>query len=225
MILDPLFHLFGISVALSADGLTLAVGSIFEDDAAQDVVCDSTNPTSTTCTNSGAVYMFKKTPETGAVKSNVWLQQVKLKASNAGLGDRFSDSVALSADGRILAVGAGSEGGAQRGVLYRSELDPTTQPLGDAENAYTAAGAVYLYRQLNSIWLQQPHVYVKASNTEANDVFGSSVALSADGQTLAVGAIAEDGGGLVDDCGAIGETPLPNPETNCLSSSGAVYLY
>ena len=34
--------------------------------------------------------------------------------------------------------------------------------------------------------------YAKASNTDANDQFGSSVSLSSDGNTLAVGAIGED---------------------------------
>lgn len=34
-------------------------------------------------------------------------------------------------------------------------------------------------------WSQQ--AYVKASNTEANDLFGMSLSLSADGNTLAVG--------------------------------------
>jgi trimeric autotransporter adhesin len=35
--------------------------------------------------------------------------------------------------------------------------------------------------------------YVKASNTEATDYFSASVALSADGNTLVVGADGEDG--------------------------------
>ena len=38
-------------------------------------------------------------------------------------------------------------------------------------------------------WSQQ--AYVKASNTGADDYFGSSVALSANGSTLAVGAVGE----------------------------------
>jgi len=58
--------------------------------------------------------------------------------------------------------------------------------------------------------------YVKASNTEANDNFGYSVALSSDGNTLAVGAQQEDSSA----------TGINGNETdNSAASSGAVYLY
>lgn len=57
--------------------------------------------------------------------------------------------------------------------------------------------------------------YIKAPNTEANDLFGS-VAISADGNTIAVGAPGEDSGlpGVNRDYG-----------DNSLSGSGAVYIY
>ncbi len=44
-------------------------------------------------------------------------------------------------------------------------------------------------------WVQQG--YVKASNTGSNDQFGTSVTLSADGNTLAVGAYCEDSNATV----------------------------
>ncbi|MFO0701829.1 MAG: FG-GAP repeat protein [Nitrospira sp.] len=49
------------------------------------------------------------------------------------------------------------------------------------------AGAVYVFTRTSGVWSQQ--AYVKASNTEANDVFGKTVALNSD--TLAVGALQE----------------------------------
>jgi hypothetical protein len=52
------------------------------------------------------------------------------------------------------------------------------------------AGAVYVFTRSGTTWSQR--AYVKASNTEANDEFGNSVALSSDGSTLAVGAPVED---------------------------------
>jgi hypothetical protein len=45
---------------------------------------------------------------------------------------------------------------------------------------------VYVFTRSASTWTQQ--AYVKASNPDANDFFGISVALSDDGNTLAVGA-------------------------------------
>jgi hypothetical protein len=53
---------------------------------------------------------------------------------------------------------------------------PTTPP--------PASGAVYVFTRTGTTWSQQ--AYLKASNTEASDQFGESVAL--DGDTLAVGA-------------------------------------
>ncbi len=47
-----------------------------------------------------------------------------------------------------------------------------------------------MFTRTGTTWRQQ--AYVKASNTGAGDSFGLSVALSADGSTLAVGARLED---------------------------------
>ncbi len=60
-----------------------------------------------------------------------------------------------------------------------------------ADNSAFGAGAAYVFtRDSGGVWTQQ--AYVKASNTDAFDDFGQSVALSDDGNTLAVGAIDED---------------------------------
>lgn len=63
-------------------------------------------------------------------------------------------------------------------------------------------------------WSQQ--AYVKASNTGANDRFGWSVAMSGDGNTLAVGTYLEDSNVM-----GIGG----NQADNGAPDSGAVYLY
>jgi drug/metabolite transporter (DMT)-like permease len=55
---------------------------------------------------------------------------------------------------------------------------------GFADNSN--AGAAWVFTRSGGTWSQQ--AYVKASNTGANDGFGYSVALSADGSMLAVAA-------------------------------------
>ena len=76
-------------------------------------------------------------------------------------------------------------------------------------------------------------VYVKASNTEQGDSFGTAVALSQDGNTLAVSAPFENSAatGFNDnennqkqDCVYDPQTDTTNGE-NCATDSGAVYVY
>jgi hypothetical protein len=60
-------------------------------------------------------------------------------------------------------------------------------PNEDGPNdAEPEAGAVYVYTRSAGTWSHQ--VYLKGSNTEQFDEFGSSVALSRDGRMMAVGA-------------------------------------
>ena len=161
---------FGGSVTLSADGHTLAVGATGEDSATTGVDGDQDNDTANAA---GAVYVFARVDET-------WTQQAYIKASNAEQEDWFGDSVTLSADGNILAVGATGEDSATTGVD------------GDQDdNTASASGAVYVFARVDGTWTQQ--AYIKASNAETVDDFGFNVALSADGNTLAVGAHGEIG--------------------------------
>lgn len=106
-----------------------------------------------------------------------------VKASNTGRTDFFGSSVALSSEGSTLAVGAVDEKSAATGINGNQFND-----------FFTFAGAVYVLTRSATTWSQQ--AYVKASNTRPESFFGSSVALSVDGLTLAVGADHEDGGAL-----------------------------
>ncbi|HWO18043.1 MAG TPA: DUF4215 domain-containing protein [Kofleriaceae bacterium] len=159
---------FGCSVALSADGSTMAVGAIYEASAATGIDGD---PTNNSAGSAGAVYVFTRSGTT-------WSQQAYLKASNTDAGDQFGESVALSADGSTLTVGAWSEASAVTGIGGNQ-----------ADNSAVDAGAVYVFTHSGAKWSQQ--AYLKASNTGAGDRFGSSIALSGDGSTLAVGAVHE----------------------------------
>lgn len=185
---------FGSSVALSADGNTLAVGAVGEDSNALGIDGDQTNGDAL---GSGAVYVYVY------VREGLWQQQAYIKASNTGAGDDFGASVALSANGNTLAVGAVGEDSAATGIN------------GDEDdNSAEYAGAVYMFSRDNNVWAQ--HVYVKASNNEEEDGFGSAVTLSADGNTLAVAAYGEDSA----------VTGINGGENdNSAKNAGAVYVF
>lgn len=160
--------IFGTSIAMSEDGATLVVGASQEDSAANTIDGDQT---SNAAGDAGAVYVF--------VRSGMaWTQQAYLKAGNAGGNDRFGQAVAISADGSTIAVGAPNEDGSAVGID------------GANNNNAGSAGAVYVFVRNGATWSQQ--AYVKPSNTDTDDQFGTAVALAIDGNTLAVGAPNED---------------------------------
>lgn len=160
---------FGQAVAVSDDGNTVAVGAWAEDSD------PAISETDDNLADSGAVYIFTRVADD-------WQGPVLLKASNAGSDDHFGFSVALSSNGNTLAVGARNEAS---GVA----TDPTN-------NLATGAGAVYIFvRDANGDWTEE--AYIKASNVEADDNFGWMVALSNDGNVLAVGAPGEDGEAVI----------------------------
>ena len=53
-----------------------------------------------------------------------------------------------------------------------------------------ASGAAYIFSKSGSTWSQD--AYLKASNTERSDKFGTAVSVSGDGLTVLVGATGED---------------------------------
>ncbi|MEQ6342148.1 MAG: Ig-like domain-containing protein [Gammaproteobacteria bacterium] len=188
---------FETAVALSSDGNTLAVGAPFEDSNATGI---NGNQADNSATDAGAVYVYTRS-------AGVWPQQAYVKASNTNAGDDFGRAVALSGDGNTLAVGAPFEDSNATGINGNQ-----------ADNSVSEAGAVYVYTRSAGIWSQQ--AYVKASDTNAytvlGDMFGFAVALSGDGNTLAVGAHREDSNAT----GING-----NHLDNSASDAGAVYVY
>ena len=156
---------FGYAVALSADGNTLGVGSPGESSTAVGVngpQNDLADPTS------GCAYVFTRL-------GSSWSQQAFIKASNTASEAEFGYALAMSADGNTIAFSAVTESSSATGVNGN-------QTNSDAPSA----GAVYLFSRTAGTWAQQD--YFKASNTLANQFFGSGLAISADGSTLAVGA-------------------------------------
>lgn len=132
---------FGYVVALSADGNTMAVGGYSDN------------------TDAGAVWIYTRSGTTWTV------QGTKLTGTGATGAANFGRAVALSADGNTLAVG------------------------GSADNSNV--GAVWAFTRTGTTWTQQGTKLVGTGETGAG-VLGISVALSADGNTLAVGGSADN---------------------------------
>lgn len=194
---------FGWSIALSADGTTLAVGAPAEDSKAIGPNGDQVNNDSS---NSGAVYVFIK-------ENGVWLQQAYLKASNTEqpnlnsnrflINDRFGYKVALSDDGNTLAVSALLEDSPSYGVNCNQNNYEVTNPgssLSDPSDDLIGAvsynvGAVYVFSRAEAVWTQDAYVKPLYSllqlDVEEGLRFGESLALSGDGKTLAVGATSD----------------------------------
>ena len=186
---------FGVAIAISADGDTV-VGTALDEDGMTTGVNSTPRPDMEINLSTGAVYVF--TSDAGG-----WSEQAYIKASNTGANDTFGARLALSADGGTLAVGAQLEDSAGRGVDAVQDDDSAQE-----------AGAVYLFTREGSSWTQS--AYVKGSNTEAFDEFGSSLALNGDGTLMAVGARGEDSGAT-----GIGA----DQDDNSTFESGAVYLF
>jgi hypothetical protein len=176
---------FGTSVALSANGTTLAVGAFHENSGNHSEADNNAD-------DAGAVYVF-------TYDGAIWVKQAYVKADHPDQDDQFGASVALSADGSTLAVGAPTEDGNARTIN------------GDqTNNDAPAAGAAYVFRRSGGAWTQE--AYIKPSNLDDYDAFGTSVSLSADGATLAVGAPGESGNGT-------------GPGDNSQMSAGAAYVF
>ena len=183
---------FGTFVSLSSDGNTLAVGANGEDSSSTTIDANSSD---NTLSASGAVYVFRY--------SSGWTQQSYIKPTTLSSNDAFGSAVRLSSSGNILAVTSTGEDSDATGIG------------GDGTNDNASgSGAVYLFKYSDSAWSQ--NAYIKASNTEASDAFGSSISLDSDGSRLAVGSRGEDSQA----------TNINGDQTdNTYSSAGAVYLY
>ncbi|MDD2769076.1 MAG: hypothetical protein PHT19_10090 [Methylococcus sp.] len=151
--------LFGSSAALSADGGTALVGAMWATAAGQQY--------------GGAAYVYKRS-------GPAWEIEQKLTAQNTdGLSDtallaQFGSSAKLSADGNTALVGA---------------FGAKSTPLNQA----SSVNAAYIYTRTGGTWKIQQKL--TAQNTDGtSDVqqyaaFGSSAALSADGNVALLGAV------------------------------------
>ncbi|MEZ5247135.1 MAG: fibronectin type III domain-containing protein [Acidimicrobiales bacterium] len=213
---DTVSDTSGWSVALSDDGTRLAVGSPGNDDSAP---------------NAGRVSVFTWT-------GSAWTRMGFVDGEAPG--DFSGRSVALSADGSRLAVGAAKndDAGADAGhVRVYSWSGAAWMPLGadiDGQSANDQSGAsvalsadgsrlavgatgagpgqVRIFLWTGSTWLQSG---ANVIGEAADDRSGTSVAMAADGVAFAVGAPRNDGAGdnagHVRVHGSLTPTPVPGP--------------
>ncbi len=103
-----------------------------------------------------------------------WTQQAKLVASDGAAGDCFGLSVSISGDGAYAVIGA----------CY------------DDVGANSDQGSAYIFVRSGASWTQQAKLV--ASDGAADDYFGRSVSISADGAYAVIGAYADDVGANTD---------------------------
>lgn len=176
----------GSSIALSADGNTLAIGA--QGDNA----------------NNGACWIFCRT------STNVWLQQTKLSPTDSIQG-QFGTSVALSADGNIL-VSGGPTDNSNRGAVWIYTRTTSTSPwienvkiVGTADIlngggvAISADGATILTTYADGAGTRANHIFYKSSidttwiqqagfvGSVQGAASRNSGAISSDGNIVAIG--------------------------------------
>ncbi len=127
------------------------------------------------------------------------VQQAYLKASNTDWGDMFGTAVAISGDTAV--VGA-----------WREQSNATGVNGDQSDNSLDFAGAAYVFVRSGKTWSQE--AYLKASNTDAADEFGSSVSVS--GNTIVVGAPGE---------ASLATGIDGNQSDNSAQHSGAAYVF
>jgi IPT/TIG domain/FG-GAP repeat len=184
---------FGASVAISANGNTAVVG----------------DPTASS--QAGAVWVFRRE---GSGEAATWTRTGALVGGNSLGEGRFGKSVAISADGSLVLVGAPSalggrgaawlfadEGGTWTRLeeLTDVEQDPSAHfgrsvaLSGDGATALVGGpgdagvGAAWTFARNGLQWSQQAPKLIEAG-ASAGEHFGKSVALSSDGSTALIGA-------------------------------------
>jgi Flp pilus assembly pilin Flp len=194
----------GQSVSLSSDGSVVAIGALYNDGTASDAghvrvyknisgtwtqvgadidgeaAIDQSGSVSLSSDGStvaiGANSNDGNGTSAGHVRvykniSGTWTQLgADIDGETAGDAMGGLGSVSLNSDGSILAIGVSTTEG----------------------NTGTNAGGVYVYQYISGTWTQiRSTIYGEA----ANDGSGSSVSLSSDGSTVAIGATGNDGNG------------------------------
>lgn len=179
--------MFGASVDI--DGDTIVIGAPWESSASPGV---NGYQLDNSLSQAGAAYVFVRNGDS-------WSQQAYLKASNPDEYDLFGGAVAVHGD--TIVVGAVGESSSSSGVDGDQSDDSTS-----------ASGAAYVFTRQLGVWHQD--AYLKASNPDSQDWFGSSVGVF--GSDVAVGAFGEASGAQ-----GVGGNQL----NNTASRSGAVYIY
>lgn len=189
---DYQFDYFGASIALSADGTIVAIGSRHH---------DGNGP------NSGQVRILKNI-------GGSWTQ-IGLDIYGLQPGDGLARSLALSSDGSVLAVGANAhstEGGPTGySIIYKNVSDNWTQvgqiiqgiaPYSLSGNSISISsngaivaigepgynnqtGQVRVFENISEVWVQIGSAII---GQESSNYSGQAISLSSDGSIVAIGA-------------------------------------
>ena len=145
---------FGMNLALSGDGQTLAVGAALDQ---MSTLADAT-----------ITQFYPTTSESSA----------------RGCYEYYPESSSSSLDLPNSSVSSTS---------ISSSSNSSSSSSAQAYRGGTRSGAVYTYIKVDDEWIEEAHI--KAANASPNDLFGSALQLSFDGNTLAVGAPNEGAAG------------------------------
>ena len=117
--------------------------------------------------NAGAVWFYARA-------AGQWTPVTKLSGTDSSLGRLLGASATLSGDGSVAF--AGGPGGLITAIARPDSI-----------------GATWMFTRSNGVWSQQGYEIVGTNPVGADALQGASVALSADGGTLAVGGPADNG--------------------------------
>jgi hypothetical protein len=193
---------FGSTVAVAASSpteSTVVVGAFQESSCAAGVDSDGSDEN---CFAAGAAYVFSCNM-TGCA------QLAYLKANNTDQGDEFGYSVAVASAGpseSTVVVGARHEDSCSTGIDGNYSNDGCPY-----------AGAAYVFTCTAAGCTQ--FAYLKSSNTDGIDAFGSSIAIASQSSTestVVVGAIGES---------SCGTTINADGRNNNCPYSGAAYMF
>jgi hypothetical protein len=193
----------GFSVALSSDGLTVAVGS------------PKANPVTT---SEGVARIYR-------LQSGAWTQ-LGADIAGTGLSGQLGYSVAISSSGNRVAIGApgastkgavsvfdytaGTNSWGQVGSTLVAEASfddfgtsvalsddgvwlAASAPKNDVDGAAANAGHARVFELVSTTWTQRG---ADIDGEVAGDLSGQSLALSANGQRLVIGSHRNDSGGV-----------------------------
>ena len=176
---------FGHAVAISGNGNYLAVGAPREDggcaaideDQCTDLAASFADNSSV---DSGAVFIYEKI-------SSQWFLINYIKPEVIIAGAEFGAALSFNFSGNTLAIGAPNNNIGDSGIFNDDELP-------DMSTTVDGSGAVYvIVRTGTAVWDLQAVIKSPAIAFAEGDKFGSTVALSDEGNTLAIAAPYETG--------------------------------
>lgn len=129
-----------------------------------------------------------------------WAVEATVRPVVGEVSDDFGAAFALSGTGERLVVGAPLEDSSGKAV----NASPN-------DNLATNSGAAYVFTKTQAGWEQT--AFLKASNADPEDRFGSVIDLDESGSSVAISALGESS--------SLRDSPLDNRSP----SSGAVYIY